>query len=321
MRSTFAWREQPTPVVIFLRRNAMGYDLMLWRQRPDSRRSRGFIYRVLAEGLPCDGVEPIDCVAVGRDLDGASPGWQTGDAGFAVGLSATSMQVTLRGDERGDRALEIVRGLASRHGLELFDPQDEPISEKDERAAAGYLEAQRDSATAEQAGVWMRAAQSGDAGAMNELGNAYSWGDGVREDQSVAAHWYARAAAAGHAGAMANLAECYRSGEGVAPDPRAAIHWFEQAGARDHIEALVRLAEFYRTGDGVPKDPATARRILERASEKDGQVSAFMLAEMHESGEGGERDLERAKELYRVALSNRHPEARIRLRRLGVEPP
>jgi TPR repeat protein len=69
----------------------------------------------------------------------------------------------------------------------------------------------------------------------------------------------------------------------------------------------------------MPKDAALARSALERAAEKDRQVSVFMLAEMFESGEGGTRDVERAKELYRVALSNRHPEARVRLRRLGVD--
>jgi TPR repeat protein len=52
-----------------------------------------------------------------------------------------------------------------------------------------------------------------------------------------------------------------------------------------------------------------------------GREGRVMLAEMHQSGEGGEHDLERAKDLYRVAVSNRHPEARIRLRRVGVEAP
>jgi len=60
---------------------AMSFDVMLWRSRAGSRRSRGFIYLVLAEGLPCDGVEPIDVDAIQRDLDQASPGWRTEDVG------------------------------------------------------------------------------------------------------------------------------------------------------------------------------------------------------------------------------------------------
>jgi TPR repeat protein len=297
---------------------AMSFDVMLWRSRAGSRRSRGFIYLVLAEGLPCDGVEPIDVDAIQRDLDQASPGWRTEDVGFAVDLSATSISVSLSSGGRGDGALEALRAVATRQGLTIFDPQG-TISKKDRQAAAKYLESQEEVATQEQVGVWMRAAERGEADAMNELGNAYSWGEGIRANAGLAAQWHARAAAAGHALAMANLAECYRSGEGVARDPRLVAHWLEQAGARGNLEALVRLAELYRAGDGVPKDPAAARRVLAQASEKDGQVSVFMLAEMLEAGEGGTRDVDRAKELYGVALANRHPEARVRLRRLGVE--
>jgi TPR repeat protein len=297
----------------------MSFDLMLWRRRPASRRTRGFIYRVLSAGVPCDGVEPIDAEAVARDMDAAEPGWRTDGSRLTVDVSVTSIEVSIAHGEGGDRALEVIQGLASRHGLELFDPQGEEVSAKDEREAAKYLESVQDSIDEEQVGVWMRAAASGDPDAMNELGGAYSWGECVREDAVIAAQWYARAAARGHRIAMANLAECCRSGEGVRHDPAMAIRLFEQSGALGNLEALVRLAELSRAGDGLPKDAAAARRALERAAEKDRQVSVFMLAEMLEAGEGGDRDLERAKELYQVALNNRHPEARLRLRRLGVD--
>jgi hypothetical protein len=225
---------------------AMSFDVMLWRPRAGSRRSRGFIYLVLAEGLPCDGVEPLDVDAIQRELDQVSPGWRTWDAGFAVALSATSISVSLSSGGRGDGALEALRAVATRQGLTVFDPQG-TISKKDRQAAAKYLEPQEEVAT------------------------------------------------------------------------RLVAHWLEQAGARGNVEALVRLAELCRAGDGVPKDPTAARRVLAQASEKDGQVSTFMLAEMLEAGEGGTRDVDGAKELYGVALANRHPEARVRLQRLGVE--
>ena len=297
----------------------MSFDLVLWRPRPSSRRSRGFIYLVVAEGLPCDGVEPIGSDAIERDLDEHAPGWRDGVVGFTVDLSSTSMSVSIARSQRGDPALEIVQALAQRHGLELYDPQAESISEKDERAAAKYVESAQGSAEEEQMGVWMRAAANGDTDAMNELGGAYSRGEGVKEDAALAAQWYARAAEAGHAMAMMNLAECYRAGEGVARDGLAAARWLERAGSLGNLEAIIRLAEMHRAGDGIAKNPQAARQVLERASEKDRQVSVFMLAEMFEAGEGGERDLDRAKELYRIALENRHPEARLRLRRLGVE--
>jgi hypothetical protein len=251
----------------------MGFGMILWRRRASSRRTMGFIYLVLAEGLPCNGVEPISAETIERDLDEAAPGWRMNDVGFIADPSTTSVQVAISGGGPGDRALDLFRALATRHGLEVFDPQGEQISPKDRRDAPTYIEDQQDAATEEQVGVWTRAASIGDADAMNELGGAYSFGEGVREDAALAAQWYARALAAGHRVTMANLAECYRSGEGVARDPQAAIRWFELAGALGNLEALVRLAELYWAGDGLPKDAAAARRVLERALEKDRYVS------------------------------------------------
>jgi hypothetical protein len=297
----------------------MSYDLMLWRPRAGTRRTPGFVYLVLVEGVPCDGVEPLDVAAVERDLDEALPRWRSGDEGLTVDLSTACVQVSVGGGDGGDRALEAVRAIGVRRGLEVFDPQGQPVSTKDGQAATKYIETQAGYATEEQVGVWRRAAEQGDAAAMNELGNAYSWGEGVREDATIAAQWYARAAALNHPGAMANLAECYRCGEGVAQDAALAARWFEEAGSHGDLEALVRLAEFLRSGNKMPKAPDRARVILERALEGDRQVSAFMLAEMNESGEGGPRDIDRAKQLYRLALEHRHPEARLRLRRLGVD--
>jgi TPR repeat protein len=296
-------------------------SLILWRSRPGSKRSRALIYLVLSEGLPCDGVEPFNSEPFELELDTTCPGWRNGEgeASLTLDITATALQATISTGPRGERARELLAALAARHGLEIFDPRKDRISPKDERAAATYIANLTAVAKREEIEVWRRAAEGGDPNAMNELGNAYSFGEGVREDAAIAAQWYARAAALGHTGAMINLAECYRRGEGVAQDAASTARWFERAGDAGNIEALVRLAELYRTGDGLPRDPARAVTFLERAAREEQQVSVFMLAEIYERGEAGARDLERAKELYRIALANRHPEARVRLRRLGVE--
>ncbi len=151
------------------------------------------VYLVLAGGAPCDAIEPLDCAVVEEDLDRHCPGWRSGERGMTVDLCATHLDVSLAAGERGGAALTAIQALAARLGLELFDPGAAPISPAEDREAARTLRAHDAEATQERVRVWQREAESGDAAAMNELGNAYSMGEGVPEDAALAAQWYARA--------------------------------------------------------------------------------------------------------------------------------
>jgi TPR repeat protein len=84
----------------------------------------------------------------------------------------------------------------------------------------------------EEAGRWfVRAAEAGDAGAMNNL--AVLLAD---QDPDQARHWYQRAAEAGNVTAMANLGLLLAD-----QDPDQARHWFAQAGKAGDTVAMVNL--------------------------------------------------------------------------------
>ena len=64
--------------------------------------------------------------------------------------------------------------------------------------------------------VWLDAASTGDAQAMNYVGEIFEQGLGRASDYVMAKYWYERAVAADFKPAMVNLASLYDTGRGVA---------------------------------------------------------------------------------------------------------
>src|ERR1022692_1844766 len=73
------------------------------------------------------------------------------------------------------------------------------------------------------------AAEEGYAPAQTYIGVWYAKGDGVEQDQPVAAQWYRKAAEQGNAAAQFYLGISYRNGNGVEQDQREALNWFRKA--------------------------------------------------------------------------------------------
>lgn len=68
--------------------------------------------------------------------------------------------------------------------------------------------------------------------ARYRLGERYSSGHGVKQDQAKAVWWWREAADRGHAGARYNLGNCYLKGLGVKVDLVEAYAWFLLARER-----------------------------------------------------------------------------------------
>jgi len=81
--------------------------------------------------------------------------------------------------------------------------------------------------------LWQKAADAGNADAMNSLGDLYYYGRGVAQDYAQARNWYQKAAAAGNPAAMFSLGWLYKNGQGVAQDLAKAREWFKKADAGD----------------------------------------------------------------------------------------
>ena len=91
--------------------------------------------------------------------------------------------------------------------------------------------------------VWLDAASTGDAQAMNYVGEIFEQGLGRAPDFVMAKYWYERAVAADFKPAMVNLASLYDTGRGVERDPVMAINLYRQAWGIPDGETLLTQAE------------------------------------------------------------------------------
>ncbi len=96
-----------------------------------------------------------------------------------------------------------------------------------------------------------KAAEQGEARALNNLGLMYFNGEGVTQDDKEAARWYLKAAEQGEARAQYNLGVMYASGEGVTQDDKEAARWYLKAAEQGEASAQHNLGVMYENGDGV----------------------------------------------------------------------
>lgn len=126
-------------------------------------------------------------------------------------------------------------------------------------------------------------AQGGNARAQTLLATLYHHGQGVPEDDRLAAQWYERAARAGHAPAQFRLGNLYAYGH-VQPadgsDPmRLAAQWYFEAARQGHADAQYALGVLFWAGSGVVHDHAQARKWFARAaSQGHADAQAYMKA-------------------------------------------
>jgi uncharacterized protein len=136
-----------------------------------------------------------------------------------------------------------------------------------------------------------RAADSGNADAMDFVGFAYLRG-AVVVGQPEIAFGYFKAAAGKSAQAAFNLGQCYFGAQGTAQDiPQALEHW-KKAAERGHGRAASSAAMAYYSGEGIAPDPAQARRLAERAAELNDASGLVVLGEMQ--FQAGELDAAKA---------------------------
>ena len=136
-----------------------------------------------------------------------------------------------------------------------------------------------------------RAADAGNAEAMDFVGFAYLRG-AVVERQPAIAFGYFKAAAEKSAQAAFNLGQCYFGAQGTEQDIPKALDWWKKAAARGHGRAASTAAMALLSGEGVAPDAAEARRLAERAAELNDPSGLVVLGEMQ--FQAGELDAAKA---------------------------
>ena len=147
-------------------------------------------------------------------------------------------------------------------------------------------------------------AEVGNASAQYYLGNIYSDGQGVPQDNAEAVQWYRLAADQGNAFAQYNLGNMYINGQGVPQDPAEAVKWFRLAAEQGYAFAQYNLGVMYGNGRGIPQDPAEAVKWYRLAAEQGHTSAQYNLGYMYESGVF--KDYVMAHMWFNIASANGH---------------
>ncbi len=136
-----------------------------------------------------------------------------------------------------------------------------------------------------------RAAEKGNAEALDFVGHAYLRGAVVKRSPEIA-FGYFKAAAEKSAQAAFNLGQCYFGAQGTEQDIPKALDWWKKAAAKGHGRAASTAAMALLSGEGVAPDAVEARRLAERAAELNDPSGLVVLGEMQ--FQAGELDAAKA---------------------------
>ncbi len=136
-----------------------------------------------------------------------------------------------------------------------------------------------------------RAADAGNAEAMDFVGFAYLRGAVVKRNPDIA-FGYFKAAADESAQAAFNLGQCYFGAQGTEQDCAKALEWWKKAAERGHGRAASTAAMALLSGEGIALDAAEARRLAERAAELNDPSGFIVLGEIQ--FQAGELDAAKA---------------------------
>lgn len=149
-----------------------------------------------------------------------------------------------------------------------------------------------------------RAADAGNAEAMDFVGAAYLRGAMVQRQPGIA-FGYFQAAAEKSAQAGFNLGQCHFGAQGTVQDVGKALDCWKKAAARGHGRAASCAAMAYLSGEGVEPDPAMARSLAGRAAELNDPSGLVLLGELQ--FQAGEIDAAKANWTKASQLRPTHP--------------
>jgi TPR repeat protein len=126
----------------------------------------------------------------------------------------------------------------------------------------------------------------GDTKAMTLLGELYSNGFGVTQDDNKAAEWYRIAAERGDREAMFALAMFRMSGRGGGQNREEAARLFASAAKLGHVGAAYNLGLLYLEGRLFPQDFKRAAELFQMAAEAGSPEAQYALGTFYKEGRG-----------------------------------
>ena len=159
-----------------------------------------------------------------------------------------------------------------------------------------------------------RAAESGYAAAMYNLGSLYRDGRTVDRNGEFAVDWYEKAARAGIVDAMVDAGLIYENGVTVTPDMRRAFCWYEAAARAGSARGMVATGRVLENR----REYRAARRWYQRAQAVGSADAMHRLGVLYQNGWGVRPDSQQAIGWFQRAATAGSEAAQDSLKALGV---
>lgn len=137
------------------------------------------------------------------------------------------------------------------------------------------------------------------------LGQCYTEGSGIDQDEDLAAHHFRVAAALktifsphGHGEAQSALGLCYFEGRGTEQDADSAVYWWRRAASQCVPDACNNLGAAIQLGFAGPKDDKKGFELFFEAACRRHASAEFNVAECYAAGRGVDRDFQEAVTWY-----------------------
>jgi TPR repeat protein len=151
------------------------------------------------------------------------------------------------------------------------------LGSKYEYGAPGIVKSHKKAAR-----LYQRAAELGDVVAMNNIGFAYEYGEGVKLDKKKAAKYFRMAADRGHAKAQFNLARLHFTGKGVEFDESEAVCLFRMAA----LQGFSQAEWFFGGSPEHARDAEESLRFLKSAAAKGNEMAKAALVGRSSASDG-----------------------------------
>ena len=150
------------------------------------------------------------------------------------------------------------------------------------------------------------------------MGNRFYSGKGLPQDEKKAVFWWAKAAQSGNAEAQNNLGEAYFEGKGIAIDYELAMSWWNKAAAQNNSKAMMHIANTITNPpvDSIKVDLVTARFWWMKAAELGESYAMYRVGDIYERGVGHTQVmLDQAFKWYKLAAQKGSEEAQNSLKK------
>lgn len=149
---------------------------------------------------------------------------------------------------------------------------------------------------------FQKSAAEGNPNGINEVGECYFYGIGVKEDNNKAFEMFKKSADKDCAFAYKNLGHCYSKGFGVKENKGKAFSCFKKSFDMGNEQASLELAICYNQGEGVEEDLDIAFAYFSRAKKLGLPESWWWLGKCYEYGDGCKQDFKKAFSYYKKSM-------------------